>query len=249
MRYTTILLTALLLFGANVWAQDGNVTLPQAYNKHMLGVNYSNDVTSVFADKDLLLDTERYKPQYGYSAALLYQYRPTAWFSAETGFEYNSTMWYIDVENSTHWSVWDGFGHSPNLAGRLDYGQRVNRWALPLNLRWYYQKGKWSFYALTGVVFTVIYQTKDVFREVPEWNSTTNTIEQDGFADNFGIGVSAGVGAEYRFRPNWILRMEPRFRVYDLKHPMSYGYYKVVSATDRPWAAGLNLGIYYGFGK
>lgn len=249
MRFSTLLLAALLLCAANAWAQDGDATLPQSYNKHILGVNYSNDVTSIFADKDLLLDSERYKPQYGYSAALLYQYRPIAWFSAETGFEYNSSMWYIDEENSTPWSVWDGEGYSRAINGLLDYGVRANRLAIPLNLRWYYQKGNWSFYALTGTIFTVSHKTKNIYRELEEWNSSLNTLEQDGFVDNFGIGVSAGVGTEYRFKPNWILRMEPRFRVYDLKQPITYSRYWVNNPTDRPWAAGINIGVYYGFGK
>lgn len=141
MNNIPILLLLFALANATASAQNNEATLPKTYNKHMVGLNVSNDATSLFSNNNFS-DSQMLKAQYGYTAALLYQYRPAKWFSVETGIEYNSTMWYLDDENSNVEAFWDGEGYNPSLAGLLDYGQRINRLAVPLNLRWYYQKGK-----------------------------------------------------------------------------------------------------------
>lgn len=253
-----LILNSLLLFSLSfsVLAQTNDDKPSVNYYRHSVGVNFSNDVSSqienypqsgTYAGFDLSYE---YEPQYGYSAALLYQYRPADWFSVETGLEYNSTKYHQDFIHSNPMNCWDGEEYSPNIYCLYDVTSRRERLAVPLNLRWYYQKNNWGIYALTGLVFNFDTRTTDKYL-VADRGETEKVIGSYSADTTFGLGVSAGLGFEYLLGKNFVLRAEPRFRLYDVARPHRPTFYYYDHETEYKemhWAFGLNLGIYYGFG-
>lgn len=228
----------------------------EKYYKHMVGVNFSNDITSqvenykqheAYSGEDM---SYSYDPQYGYSAALLYQYRPAEWFSVETGLEYNSTKHHQDFIHSNPMNCWDGTEYNNNIACLYDLTSRRERLAVPLNLRWYYQKNKWGIYALTGLEFSFDTRRTDKYL-VADWGEAEKVIGNYSANKTFGLGISAGFGFEYLLGKNFVLRAEPRFRLYDVVRPHrpAFSNYNLKSDYwEMHYAVGLNLGIYYGFG-
>lgn len=236
-------------------AQTTTTELVVRYYKHMVGVNFSNDVTAQIEDHPKSGDyggfdvSYQYEPEYGYSAALLYQYRPADWFSVETGLEYNSTKFHLDYLHSDPLACWDGVEFNNNIACLYDLSMRRERMAVPLNLRWYYQKDKWGIYALTGLVFSFDTRTTDKYL-VADWGETEKVIGTYPADTTFGLGISAGIGFEYLLGKNFVLRAEPRFRLYDVARPHRpefYNYYRESEYKEMHYAVGLNVGIYYGF--
>ncbi len=234
----------LLLAMGVTWVATAQKVFPA---KHLIGINYSNDITSRFADGDLGLYNSPVR--YGFAAAVLYQYMPRKWFSAETGLELNSTTYYLDNPNSNIMTAWDGEIFNPVLPNSLDFGWRTQRLAIPMNFRWHYTKGQWSVYALTGILFNMDFSKKHLY-EIPGWNSTSNLLDGQDFNENFNIGISTGVGAEYTFYKHWVLRLEPRFRTYNLYKPVwNVSYVDDSPIRERDWALGLNVGVYYNLNK
>ncbi len=226
-------------------AQD---TAP-AFKKHSVGINHSYDITSLLSNDNEYYYTDNQRVAYGYSAALLYQYRPVQWFSVETGVEYNSTKTRV-MEGFPYDAKFHQAMDFDPAAMDMDFTRSINRFAVPLNLRWHGQKGRWGFYGLTGVVFTANHLLQyqfdaDFFRD----GETYNYIHEAGFKNNLGLGLTAGVGVEYQIKPNWLLRAEPRFRVYNIAKPDRSDIYYQNPPQNHYWAAGLNVGVYYGFGK
>ncbi len=239
---------AITVFILQLLVAQEATTPPPAFKRHMVGVNYSNDITSQINNLNI---SEPYKAEvrYGFAAALLYQYRATKWLSVETGIEINNTTYYLDDPNSDIMTAWNGESFDPAISSRIDYGWRTTRIGVPINLRGYYHKEKWSLYGMAGVVLTTDYLHKTIY-EISEWTFTDNLVGQEKFKDLFGVGVSAGIGAEYEVTKTLVLRMEPRFRVYDIIKPnRRTAYNSSKEIIERDWAVGLNLGIYYGFGK
>lgn len=251
-QHTPILLAALFMLPFISFAQTEEATVN--YFQHSVGVNFSNDVTSQIENypSDVngggIYDEYDYDLQYGYSAALLYQYRPAEWFSVETGVEYNSTKYYQDYIYANKYSCFDGENFNINIFCFYDRGLRKERIAVPLNLRWYYQKNKWSVYALTGILFGFDTYIREA-DEIEEWNRSYSALKENTTKQNFGLGISAGVGFECLLARNLMLRAEPRFRLYDVFKPERAAYYSSnKEIKEMHWAVGLNLGIYYGFG-
>lgn len=224
-----------------------NATPPATnFQRHMVGLNFSNDITSQKINAGLMPNYS-YRLQYGYTAALLYQYRVASWFSVESGIEYNSTAWYADNANSNIMDAWDGQSFNPSISSRLDFGQRMNRIAIPLNLRGYYQVKRWNFYGLAGLVFSMDWHST-YLNEISDWNRTYNFTE-DGLNGDLGIGITAGIGAEYEINKHFLLRVEPRFRMYDVIKPNRPSFPDGDAIKAYPWAVGLNMGVYYKFGN
>lgn len=231
-------------------AQTTTTELVVRYYKHMVGVNFSNDITAqvenykqneVYSGEDM---SYSYDPQYGYSAALLYQYRATDWFSVETGLGYNSTKHY---QNFVHADI----SKCENLyfSCLQDLKLKRERLAVPLNLRWYYQKDKWAIYALTGIVLGFDTRSTEGY-ELTGWNDPKQVIGSYRADSIFGLGISAGLGFEYLLGKNFVLRAEPRFRLYDLVRPYRptfSSYARESEYREMHYAIGLNVGIYYGF--
>lgn len=241
MRIIIFMLLAIMLW-LSVKAQNDS----PLFRKHALGVNFSNDVTSAFRN----YETPDYNSplRYGYAVALLYQYRPLNWLSLETGIEHNSTTYYLDNPNSNYMDAWDGTEFVQIWPTRLDFGWRTQRIAIPLNLRWHYQKNRWSAYIMTGAIFTINWSTKHLF-EIKEWEWTAHGLKHGKPREEFGIGITTAIGAEYRVTDSWMLRFEPRFRLYDVYRPYQKSTFDVSSFREMPWAFGLNLGLYYQLGK
>ncbi len=233
MRFFTLLFLALCFLVAESTAQS-------SFKKHSVGFNFSNDVTSQF-DKYQLSDSQNRAVKYGYSAALLYQYRPATWFSLETGVEINSTAHQIDDSNPPiFWQEWPD--------GR-SYFNRLNRIGIPINLRWHCQRKRWDFYALTGIVLTTSYSGASNLFNDGDLERVKVKFKERSFEDGFAIAISTGIGTAYQLTQNWSLSVEPRFRVYDVIDPTRSEFADGTYSGEMPWAVGLNLGVYYGFGK
>lgn len=236
---------ALILFLLALACSTDAQTSESLFKKHAVGLNVSNDLTSQFEDNGLYPYGSNHA-RYGYSAALLYQYRPIKWFSMETGFEYNYTNKHV-VDGLPYDAEFIRFVDAWDMVFSMEFNRSISRMAIPLNFRWHWHSQRWGFYALTGVVFTVNHIRHYDFEGYRK--ETHNYISNQDFKDNFAMGVSAGIGTEYSITPNWMLRMEPRFRVYNVATPDRTNYYGYTPPTEHYWAMGLNLGLYYGFGK
>lgn len=231
-------LVILVLISGVIMAQSG-------FKKHSVGINVSNDATSIFRNYEIEPEQE-FRVQYGYSAAILYQYRPVKWLSIESGIEWNSTAYFLHDDipyrffNAMECRSLDCFQTG-------QYGMRTNRVAVPINLRGHYQVGRVNLYTLMGITLNssvggaYISDEHDNERRWFKFNERS-------FSDGFGLGLSAAIGIEYTLSSKLLLRAEPRFRVYDIVSPSrKTSIYSFI--IEHPWTAGLNLGIYYGFGK
>jgi len=230
-------------------AQD---TSSPTFKQHSVGINHSYDATSMLSTDDYYyfeyFKKGSHRVAYGYSAAALYQYRPVKWFSVEAGIEYNSTKTRV-VDGFPFDAIFhQAFDPAPSLF-EMEFNRSISRFGVPINLRWHYQKNRWGFYGLAGVVFTTNHMRNYSFDEYYLEGEKLNYIEEHSFKDNFGMGLTAGLGVEYSITPHWLLRMEPRFRIYNVAKSTPIGYFYQSPPQNHYWAAGLNLGVYYGFGK
>lgn len=252
MRILTLTILASFIGFMGLQAQENE---QPTFAKHSVGICFANGTSSIFTkdkpDRNAGLMSAWYKPQYATALGVLYQYRPLRWFSVETGVEYNTSKWKYDMIHSDPWSAWDGEGYNQALASITDYGQRMHRWAAPVNFRWYYTHHKTSVYALTGLVLT--FNWVEFFDyEINEWDYTEDQIMANKLKQNFSLAASTGVGVEYQATPCLLLRFEGQFRVYDLlKSSRRYTY--AYSSTSHeydinyiyPWSLVANVGIYY----
>lgn len=218
---------------------SGIATAQSSFKKHSLGLNVSNDISSQFIKDDGWQNTA--KPGYGLAFGAMYQYRPVKLFSIETGLEYNRTS--VNMKDSYPDGAHSIDGYDGSF--KWDFRRSMSRIAMPLNLRFHWQgKDKWSLYGLAGAIFAFNHKVSFNWNDARDIESY-NLMKEYTAKENFNLGLTAGVGAAYNISSNLQLCIEPRFRVYDVAKIKqlwdSYDY--------NYWTVGLNLGVYYGFGK
>ncbi len=208
------------------------------FGKHSVGINASTDFGSLLTAPQAVEGS--YKPKHGNTVAALYQYRPVKWLSVESGVEYQANrfqkesiypegvMWlapYVSIEDVT-----------------------VHRIGVPVSFRGYLQHKRWSFYAMGQVILATNILRQHHFNVFAQ-TDRLNQLERNSFKENLGLGVGVGLGAEYAINHRWMLRLEPRFRVYNLLKTEGWRNYEMFYKEDRQWTAGFNFGVYHTFGK
>lgn len=233
------LFTLAIVTICNLQAQQNNHS--DIFKKHAIGINYTNELTSRLDKPKTHEPSKNYYPlHYGLSVAALYTYRPNKWLSIETGIEYSKSR--ANLPNLPPDNVYFIMPFEGNCI------VEVSRISVPINLRVHYAKKRWNIYAMGGLLLSSNLQSKHIY---DSYFATTqyNLVKLDDFKNNFTVGLSAGVGVERAIGNNLLLRIEPRFRLYNLTTKTdSYtkGYY--LANDYKYWAMGLNMGLYYTFG-